>query len=308
MERKRTVLALVGSTCTGKTALSISLAQKLAGEIIACDSRTVYRYLDIGTAKPTMEERQGVPHHLIDMVEPSETYSAAQFAKDSSVVIEKILAAEHCPIVCGGTGFYARALLEGLKIPAVQPQPELREELANLARQHGNRHLWERLYSIDKTTAEKLNENDLFRIIRALEVFNVTGQPFSQVAQKETVPYEVIWCGLRNTNRGLFLSNIKERFHQQMKQGMLEETQALFGKYGANQTIFNTVNYKQLIAFLRGECSMTEVEELAITHNYQLGRRQYMWFKTNKNITWFSRDEQTLPEIEKSILKLCQTA
>lgn len=308
MDGKRTVLALVGSTCTGKTALSISLAQKLGGEIIACDSRTVYRYLDIGTAKPTMKERQGIPHHLIDVVDPTQIYSAAQFAKDGSVLIETILGAGRIPIVCGGTGFYARALLEGLKIPAVEPQAELRETFANLARQHGNRYLWEKLHSVDKTAAERLNENDLFRIIRALEVFSVTGQPFSQVAVKETVPFQVIWCGLRNTNRELFLSNIKERFRQQMQLGMLDEVKALFNRYGACQTIFNTVNYKQLIAYLRGESSLTEVEDLAITHNYQLGRRQYMWFKANKNITWFSRDEQNLADIENAVLKLYETA
>ncbi|MBX9721112.1 MAG: tRNA (adenosine(37)-N6)-dimethylallyltransferase MiaA, partial [Candidatus Obscuribacterales bacterium] len=175
---KQKVVAIVGPTCTGKTALSLAVGRQFPAEIIGCDSRNVYKYFDIGTAKPSAEEQAEIPHHLIDVAEPQEEFTAAEFARQASKAIDDISARKKIPIVCGGTGFYARALLEGLGIPDVPPQPELREQF-KLLEENDKGSLYRKLTELDPLTATRLNANDLFRVIRALEVCIVSGKAFS---------------------------------------------------------------------------------------------------------------------------------
>jgi tRNA dimethylallyltransferase len=190
LTKKPLVIALVGPTCTGKTALSIELAKNLNGEIIACDSRTVYQYMDIGTAKPTIQERCGIPHHLLDVVTPGEVYTAANYKEQATSALEQIIAQGKIPIVCGGTGLYARALLEGFSMPAVEPNVALREELNQLAQKDGIEALHKILEVLDPVSKGRIQANDRFRIIRAIEVSKALGRPFSEVATRVEVPYD----------------------------------------------------------------------------------------------------------------------
>jgi len=291
------VLAVVGPTCSGKTALSIALAQSLGGEIVACDSRTIYKYMDIGTAKPSHEEQAGIAHHMLDVVEPSEIYTVAQYKDAAANCISEILQRGAVPIVCGGTGFYARALLEGLAIPSVPPQHELRAELNALADREGNSVLHDKLRQLDEVTAAKLSQNDRFRVIRALEVSLVAGKPFSDLIAKQPVPYRIIWMGLNVGDRANLKTYIEKRLDVQMQSGLLDEVQNLLHKYGTCHTLMNSVNYREFIDFFEGKFSFDDALVECVRHNYQLARRQLIWFRANKEINWFNVDE-----IPKNIL------
>lgn len=303
---KEKVLAIVGPTCTGKTALSIKLAQILGAEIICADSRTVYRLFDIGTAKPSAKEMQGIRHHLLDVADPEDEFTAARFSELANAAIKDITARKKFPIVCGGTGFYSRALLEGLSIPAVPPQTELREQLNREADESGNSSIFQKLEKLDPVTAGRLNVNDRFRVIRALEVCLTTGQAFSDLAGKKEAPYEVMWIGLSLKDREKLRKLIELRIAEQMRQGMLDEVKRLYEIYGPSQKIMNTVNYRDLLRYLEGEISLEMAISDAERHNYQLARRQMMWFKTNPKINWFYTDEMPQDAIEAEITDLAK--
>lgn len=288
---KPTVVALVGPTCTGKTALSLKLSGHFSGEIINCDSRAIYRYMDIGTAKPSKEERKRIPHHMLDVVDPDEVFTVTQFKEQGRECIDEIVSRNHIPIVCGGTGFYARALLEGLNIPDVPPQADLRAKLRSLAEAEGNEALHMQLQEVDPQSAARIGVNDLFRIVRALEVCTVTGKPFSELATMDESPYRVAWIGLTMADRSKLHKLIADRFHDQMHQGMLEEVEWLLDRFGPTQSILNTINYKELSQYLRGEISLEQASNDCIRHNRQLARRQLIWFRKNKLINWFNVDE-----------------
>lgn len=291
LPRKEKVVALVGPTASGKTALAIKIAEAVPSEVIACDSRTVYKYMNIGTAKPTAEECAKARHHMLDLVNPDGNYTVAQYRQEASGVMDGVFRRGHLPIVCGGTGFYARTLLEGLEIPEVAPQSELRQELHELAESKGNEALWEKLQEVDPATAEKLNANDRFRVVRALEVFKVLGKPFSQAATRVDPPYDTIWIGLNAGDRANLYERIKVRFDEQVKQGMVEEVEALFKKWGATRALTNTVNYGEILEYIQGACTKEEALEKAVRHNCQLARKQLIWFRANAAIKWFAIDQ-----------------
>lgn len=298
---KPTVIAIVGPTGSGKTALSLSLAEALNAEIIACDSRTLYRHFNIGTAKPSSIELQRIRHHLIDVAEPDENYTVAQFCEQANEAIENMLRRGKQPLVCGGTGFYARALLEGLDIPAVAPQEELREQWRKDAEENGNAFLHEKLKQVDPVTAAKVNWNDRFRVIRALEVYHVSGKPMSEVARKSAPPFNTIWIGLTTNDRAELHKIIKERFAQQVQDGILDETRRLYERYGASQKLLHTVNYKQLTQHIEGQLDLQSAFDAAIIHNNQLARKQLMWFRSNPQTQWFEVDRLTKDELKNAV-------
>jgi tRNA dimethylallyltransferase len=300
---KPKVIAVVGPTASGKTALSLAIAERFNGEIIACDSRTVYRHFDIGTAKPSAEEQARIPHHAIDVVEPDETYTVAQFADESRQTIASIIARGKLPIVAGGTGFYARALLEGLVLPSVSPNEELRDRLQKLADDQGNHSLHERLSAIDPETAARVGINDRFRIIRALEVYEATGIPMSLSARREPPPFDVLWLGLTANDRSVLHKAIAQRMDVQMECGLWAETEALYQRYGAHQKLMHTVNYKQLVQVLEGKLDLQEALKQAVHHNVQLARRQLIWFRANQAINWLAIDALSRAELIDSAAK-----
>ncbi len=297
-----TVIAIVGPTCTGKTALSIKLAQEIGGEIIACDSRTIYRHMDVGTAKPTLEERCSIPHYMFDVVDPDQPYTVADYKQQATEVMNGIFSRALTPIVCGGTGFYARALLEGLVIPEVAPQEELRADLRALADHSGNEALFQRLIDLDVVTSQRLNPNDRMRVIRAIEVSLVCGKPFSQMVSKTDLPFQVIWIGLRPSNRDLLRGAIGRRFTEQLRLGLVEEVEAVYKKFGPCRTLLNSVNYTEFIAYIDGKVDLQTAKEDCLTHNNQLSRRQLIWFKANDAINWFDFDQYKDDQLSQSVL------
>ncbi|MBY0357716.1 MAG: tRNA (adenosine(37)-N6)-dimethylallyltransferase MiaA [Candidatus Obscuribacterales bacterium] len=304
---KQKVIALVGPTCTGKTALAIHLAKEFSAEIIACDSRTVYKYFDIGTAKPTAEEQAAARHHLIDVAEPEESFSAARFFDEATRCINEIEQRGKSVIICGGTGLYLRTLLEGFAMPKVGPQEELRLELNEFADQNGNAALVERLAQIDPQSAAKLNVNDRFRLIRALEVSITTGLSFSSLAQKEEPNYDTLWLGLTFADRQKHRDWMKLRIAAQMDAGMLEETKKLYERFGPSQRLLSTVNYSDLVEHIEGRLNLKQALEACQIHNFQLARRQRMWFKRNPLINWLPIDELKPSEMQNSAIRLTES-
>ncbi|MFA7338819.1 MAG: tRNA (adenosine(37)-N6)-dimethylallyltransferase MiaA [Candidatus Obscuribacterales bacterium] len=285
------VIAVVGPTCSGKTSLAIELAKALGGEIVASDSRTIYKYMNIGTAKPTATEQAQVPHHMLDIIEPDQVYTASQFKREAGEILRQLTEARKIPVVCGGTGFYIRALLEGLKMPEVEPQQEIRDELAKVAEERGVEHLREILRQLDPISAQKIGVNDRFRLIRAIEVSRVLEVPFSQAASREPVPYNIAWIGLTAARRELLKERIIERIDGQLQDGLLAEVQSIYTKFGATQALKNTVAYAEFIQHIDGTLSLEQARDETIKHSVALARRQLIWFRSNSEMNWFAIDE-----------------
>ena len=298
------VIAIVGPTASGKTALSLRLSKILPVEIVACDSRTIYRRMDIGTAKPSAEEQSAVRHHLLDVADVSEVYTVANYKEAAGCAVDDIHERGKIPIVCGGTGLYARALLEGLSIPEVAPNQQLRDELNEFADKNGNDQLLARLAALDPVTAERLNLNDRYRVVRALEVSITLGKPFSQAATLNPAPYPTIWIGLGVNNRQYIKDLIESRLDEQINAGLIDEVKALLADYGPTRALLNAVPYKEVIAYLDGNCSLAQAKQDALTHNYQLARRQIMWFRSNENTNWFMVDVEDREKIFSQVAEL----
>jgi len=298
------VIAIVGPTASGKTALSLRLAEKLPVEIVACDSRTIYRRMDIGTAKPSPAEQAKVRHHLLDVADCDQTYTAANYKEDAQRAIDDIHARGKIPIVCGGTGFYSRALLEGLSIPEVPPNQVLRDELNEFADQNGNEQLLARLMDLDPVSASRLNVNDRYRVVRALEVSITLGKPFSQAATLRPAPYPTIWIGLGVQNRQYIKDLIETRLDEQMDAGLIDEVKGLLDEFGPTRALLNAVPYKEVIAYLEGQSSLEQARQDARKHNYQLARRQIMWFRANEKTNWFMVDVESRESIFSKVQEL----
>lgn len=286
------VVAIVGPTASGKTALSIDLAKRFNGEVVCCDSRTVYRFMDIGTAKPTVAQKQGIAHHMLDLVNPDQQYTVAQYARQARQVIASIHKKGGLPIVCGGTGFYFAATLEGLVIPEVAPDADLRQYLNELADKAGNTALHTRLAAFDPVSADRIHTNDRFRMVRALEVYHATGRPFSQLARREAPPYHVLWIALGVEDRSILREAIRLRLDAQMENGLITEVTQLYNRYGNCNSLLNTINYSEFVALISGDHSLEQARQLCLKNNYQFARRQIIWFRRNQQIRWFFIDRQ----------------
>jgi len=283
---KRPIIAIVGPTATGKTDLAIALAQRFNGEIVSADSRQIYRLLDIGTAKPTTAQRAAAPHHLIDFLAPDASYTVAQYQQDASAIIAAIHTAGRLPILAGGTGLYIRAVLDGLAIPDVAPQPALRREWAELAAQQGMAALHRRLQELDPETAARIPAANVRRIIRALEVCVITGKPFSAQRAAMPTPFAPLLLGL-TAERGILYQRADARVDQMLARGLVAEVQTLVERgYPWTLPSMSGLGYRQIGAYLRGEMEL----EAAIarlkydTHHYI--RRQIVWFRPDQRIHW----------------------
>jgi tRNA dimethylallyltransferase len=291
------VIAIVGPTCTGKTWLSLQLAEFLQTEIIACDSRTIYKQMDIGTAKPSLVERAEITHHLLDLIEPDVSYTVARYKEDAEPIVDRLIADGKTPIVVGGTGFYFRNLLEGLSIPEVPAQDLLRQELTTLADTEGNAVIHTKLRELDSASADRINVNDRFRIIRAIEVSTVTGKPFSQMVAKVEPKYAVAWMGLYYEDRDLLRKQIAQRLKEQVEAGLVDEVKSIIARYGKCNSLMATVSYKEIVQYLDNAMTLSEAIDLCAIHTNQLARRQLTWFRANKNINWIAVDKNARNEI-----------
>jgi tRNA dimethylallyltransferase len=288
---KPAVIAIVGPTCTGKTDLSIAIAEKYNGEIIALDSRTIYRKMDVGTAKPSTEQQNRIKHYALDVTEPNRFFTVAEYSILAKEAMDTIIAKGKLPILCGGTGLYARAVLEGIQIPAIGPQIELRNELEEIANSKGNEELHVRLAKLDPIAALRLNINDRRRIIRALEVCMVSGKPFSEIAVQGDLPFDTTWIGLNWVNREIHKKIIAERLEKHLQEGLLQEVINLWQNKDYQSVLSNSVNYKEFIPYINKEESLEDARLQCIKSNFQLARKQMMWFRARPFIKWITLEE-----------------
>ncbi len=272
----------MGPTASGKTALAVKTALSNNGEIISADSRLVYKGFDIATAKPTIEERQGIEHHLIDIVEPEVDYSVANFLDDAKVAIEKIQEKGKTPIVVGGTGLYFRILLEDFDPPRVEPDYELR---AQLEKQETS-ELHEMLVGLDPVSAQRIHFNNKVKIIRAIEVCQTLDKPISEAAGKKEPEYDVEWIGLNPTDRAVLYDRVNKRVDEMMANGLVEETEKLLAKHGRITNFVNTIGYQEILEYLDGQISLDEAVANIKQNTRRYAKRQLTWFRRNKLITW----------------------
>lgn len=273
------LVAIVGPTAVGKTALAIRLAQRLNGEIVSADSRQVYRLMDIGTAKPGAAERAAVPHHLLDCVTPDETYTLAMYQEQAYTAIAAITARGRLPLLVGGTGQYLAAVLQGWQIPRVAPQPALRARLEQEASERGVAVLYQRLQQIDPTAAATVGPDNLRRIIRALEVYETTGQPISAQQQRQPPPYQIttLWLTM---DRVRLYERIDWRVDMMMAAGLLDEVQALLARgYGWELSAMSGLGYRQFRPYLDGVTPLAECVQRLKFDTHGFVRRQDNWFK-----------------------------
>lgn len=277
---KPKVIAVVGPTASGKTKLAIELAHKLDGEIISADSRLVYKGFDIASAKPTLEEREGIPHHLIDIVEPEFDYSAGKFAEDAKIAIQDILSRDKTPIVAGGTGLYFRVLLEHYDLPKVETNYELRAKLEKRTRED----LLEELEKVDKITYERVKDANFRRIVRAMELITLLEKPLSEVQIQKEPEYDVEWIMPEIPSREWLYDRINKRVDVMHEMGIVEETKALIEKHGRISNIIDTIGYKEILTYLDGEATLEEALDKLRQHTRNYAKRQLTWFRKNPNL------------------------
>jgi tRNA dimethylallyltransferase len=282
------VIAVVGPTAVGKSELALHLAQYFPAEIISADSRQVYRYMDIGTNKPTPAERESVPHHLIDVVEPDEDFSLAMYHQLANAALKAIRQKGKLPLLVGGSGLYVWSLVEGWKIPQVPPDQERRRQLEARAEQEDSQSLYQELQDIDPTAAVKINPSNTRRIIRALEIYDVIGQPSSQLQRKEAPDFPILLIGLTQERSELYRS-IDWRVDKMIQRGLVEEVEQLLKKgYSPSLPSMSGIGYKQIVQFLRGEMTLPEAIDKIKYETHRLARHQYAWFRLgDSRIHWF---------------------
>ncbi|HEX5611152.1 MAG TPA: tRNA (adenosine(37)-N6)-dimethylallyltransferase MiaA [Burkholderiales bacterium] len=280
---KRIAYCLLGPTASGKSSLALELARRLPLEIVSLDSAQVYRGLDIGTAKPSREERERVPHHLIDIAEPIERYSAGRFRSDAIDAIEDILSRNRIPLLVGGTMLYYRALVAGLDaLPSAEP--EIRRQIDEEAAQRGWPALHAQLACIDPAAAARMSPNDSQRIQRALEVWRITGRPMTalQTGRAQALPFELSAFSLVPPDRGELHRRIAERLDAMLKAGLIDEVENLRRRYALNADLpsMRAVGYRQVWGYLEGEYDRAEMRERAIAATRQLAKRQLTWLRS----------------------------
>ena len=285
---KPRLVAIVGPTATGKSALAIALSKRLGGEIVSCDSTAVYRGFDVGTDKVPLSEQQGIPHHLVDVVDPTEEYSAARYARDAAAVVRGITARGRLPIVAGGTGFYYRALTRGL-FDGPSRDEALRRRLERVAERRGPARLHAWLAKVDPASADRIKSADVKRVVRALEVWILTGRPLTEHFSATASPlpeYDVTAFALQ-IPADETAERVARRVDKQFDSGLLDEIRALLARgIPATALPFTGLVYRQALEYLQGVRSETETRDLIVRENRKYSRRQLIWFRKEPNLRW----------------------
>ncbi len=286
------VVTIVGPTAVGKTAVSLLLARELNGEIVSADSRQVYRGMDIGTAKIASDEMAGIPHHLIDICRPDEGISLGEYKKLADAAIDDVMARGRLPMLVGGTGQYVRAVVEGWQIPEVAPQPELRRALEAQAEREGKEAVFARLQALDPVSAQTIDYRNLRRVIRAIEVCIVTGQPFSALQTKQPPPWPIVQIGLTRPRERLY-ARADARIEVMFAAGWVDEVRELLARgYSPDLPSFASLGYREVAAYLAGDYDLEEAKVRIRRATRNFIRRQYNWFRlTNPAIHWFDLEE-----------------
>jgi len=284
------LIVICGATATGKSSLALALAQRLGSVILNADSRQVYREFDIGTAKPSIAQQQQIPHYLIDICEPTETMTLADYQQQAQALIASV---DSSPLLLvGGTGLYIRSVIKGLKIPRVAPNQELRSQLAAV----GQTQCYAFLKQVDPTAAKKIHPNDQVRTLRALEVFYVTGCPISEQQGENPPSYPILQIGLECNNSDKLNYRIEQRTQQMIANGFVYEVEFLCQKYGVDLPLLDTLGYREIKQYLAGDLSLSEATNLTVLHTRQFAKRQRTFFRAEAQIEWFDADEPDLLE------------
>lgn len=297
------IFALVGPSCTYKSNMAIDLASKYPFEVISADSRLIYTGMDIGTSKPTKEERKVVPHHLIDLVEPSCNYSVALYKNEAEEKTQNILLRRKIPLFVGGTGLYLNSVLLGLTIPEVKPDVSFRRQL----KQYSQKELYKNLKELDPRATEIIHENDNFRTIRALEVIYKTNKLYSRLRTVRSLPFNVKWIGLTYQDRKLHSELIEKRAFSFCGNGLIDEVKELLKKYGELELFKKTIGYAEVLDFLtNNNMKLEEVIQKITLHTKQLVKRQMTWFRANKKISWIYLDNISYKEALDRVFNLIE--
>lgn len=291
---KDNLLILMGPTAIGKTSLSIDLAKNLNGEIISSDSMQIYKYMNIGTAKVTELEMDGIPHHLVDFINPNEEYTVSNYQKDAEILIRNINNEGKFPIVVGGTGLYINSLVYELNFARVPPNESLRKKYDDLAEKYGNKYLHNKLMAIDIESSSKIEVGDRKRIIRALEIYDITGKTMSEYNKnfrRETDKYNLTMVCL-NMDRSKLYDRINQRVDIMIKEGLIEEVQHILNMgYSKDLIALQGIGYKEVIEFLEGKVTMDTAIDKIKQGSRNYAKRQLTWFRRDKRIQWVNVDE-----------------
>ena len=294
LDRGPLAVVVLGPTASGKTALALGIARRFRGEIVNCDSVAIYREFEIGTAKPSAAEREEVPHHLLDCVDPLADVSAGEYARQARQILREIVLREsgqrsHLPIVSGGTGLYLRALVEGL-FPSPQRSEELRNRLRVRAERHGTEHLHRILRRLDASAAYRIHPNDVPKMIRAIEVCLTSRRPMTELWRQGREPlqgFRILRLGL-NPERGVLYSRINQRAAKMFDEGLIAETERLLKKYGNQARPLASLGYKQAVQFLRGELDRESAIAAAQQAHRNYAKRQITWFRREPDVDWLA--------------------
>ncbi|RLC93618.1 MAG: tRNA (adenosine(37)-N6)-dimethylallyltransferase MiaA [Chloroflexi bacterium] len=291
------LIAIVGPTAMGKSRLALGLARALDAEIVNADSRQVYRYMDIGTAKPGLQERSSVPHHLIDIVDPDVPFSLALYQSLAYAAIEDILRRGKQPLLVGGSGLYVWSVIENWRIPRVPPDPRFRRQMEELAATEGAESLYRRLQELDPEAARNIDLRNVRRVIRALEVCQATGAPFSEIKTKQGLPFDTLIIGL-TCRRDHLYQRIDARVDNMIQQGLVDEVRGLMERgYGFDLPAMSSVGYRQVGKFLLGETDLATAVQQIKFETHRFARHQYAWFRlTDKRVYWIDTDEEDAAE------------
>lgn len=304
MGHDRRVVAIVGPTAVGKTALSLELAARFDGEIVSADSRQIYCGMDIGTAKVTGDERARVKHHLIDVVRPNESLTLAQFRDMATAALNDIWSCGRLPFLVGGTGLYVRALLEGWAVPEVPPNEALRKRLYARAEREGAESLHRELEEIDPGAAEAIDARNVRRVVRALEVCIETGRRISDLQTREDPNYATLWLGLTMPRTRLY-SRIDERVDRMVDTGLVDEVRGLLEQgYSQDMPAMSGLGYRQIAAYLQGACTLDEAVVLIKRQTRRFVRQQYNWFRLDDSrIHWLDASDDSQPQAEALVTR-----
>ena len=290
---KPKVIVICGPTASGKTALSIELAKKINGEIISCDSMQIYKYMNIGTAKPTLEEQKEVKHHMIDFVEPNQRYSVAEYKKDAEKSIEEILLKGKTPIIVGGTGLYVDSLIYGIEYPEIELDEEYRKQLEKEIEEKGLESLYNKAKEIDSKAMEKISPNDKKRIMRVVEIYKATGKTKTEQeieSRTHEVKYDYRVFAIKMDREKLY-ERINKRVDMMIEKGLIEEVQNILKKYDKFPTAMQGLGYKEVVEYLDGKTTKEEMIDRIKMQTRRYAKRQITWFKKNKQTIWIENNE-----------------
>ena len=292
--QKEKVIVICGPTASGKTALSIELAKQINGEIVSADSMQIYKDMDIGTAKPTQEEKQGIKHYLIDFVSPDERYSVADYKQDAKKAIREILKKGKVPIIVGGTGLYVDSLIYEIEYPNIEFDEKYREKLEKEVEENGLEELYEKAKEIDNEAIQKISKNDKKRILRILEIYHATGKNKTEQekeSRKKEVEYDYKVFALK-WDREMLYERINKRVDIMLEQGLIEEVKSIYEKYNKFPTAMQGLGYKEVVEYLENKTTKEEMIEKIKQETRRYAKRQMTWFRKNKQKIWLNGEDK----------------